>query len=47
MRISGDVGAKQLIAQHQERVTEVAVGSNGIFADVDTPSDLARLKTKL
>jgi molybdenum cofactor cytidylyltransferase len=47
MRISGDVGAKQLIAQHHERVTEVAVGSNGIFADVDTPSDLARLKTKL
>jgi molybdenum cofactor cytidylyltransferase len=47
MRISGDVGAKQLIAQYQERVTEVAVGSNGIFADVDTPSDLARLKTRL
>jgi molybdenum cofactor cytidylyltransferase len=47
MRISGDVGAKQLIAQHQHRVTEVAVGSNGIFADVDTPSDLARLKTRL
>jgi len=47
MRISGDVGAKQLIVQHQERVTEVPVGSNGIFADVDTPSDLARLKTRL
>jgi molybdenum cofactor cytidylyltransferase len=46
MRISGDVGAKQLLVQHQERVTEVAAGSNGIFADVDTPSDLARLKTR-
>jgi molybdenum cofactor cytidylyltransferase len=47
MRISGDVGAKQLMARHQECVTEVAVRSNGIFADVDTPSDLARLKTRL
>jgi CTP:molybdopterin cytidylyltransferase MocA len=41
------VGAKQLMARHQECVTEVAVRSNGIFADVDTPSDLARLKTRL
>jgi molybdenum cofactor cytidylyltransferase len=47
MRISGDVGAKQLIAQHQERVTEVPVESDGIFADVDTPADLVRLKSKL
>jgi molybdenum cofactor cytidylyltransferase len=45
MRISGDVGAKQLMARHPERVTEVAAGSDGIFADVDTPSDLARLKS--
>ncbi|MCJ7597823.1 MAG: nucleotidyltransferase family protein [Methyloceanibacter sp.] len=46
MAISGDIGAKQLLAQHQERVIEVAIGSDGIFADVDTPSDLARLKTR-
>jgi molybdenum cofactor cytidylyltransferase len=44
MRISGDVGAKQLMARHQRRVSEVVAGSDGIFADVDTPSDLARLK---
>jgi molybdenum cofactor cytidylyltransferase len=44
MSLSGDVGAKPLMAQHPERVTEVPAGSNGIFADVDTPSDLARLK---
>jgi molybdenum cofactor cytidylyltransferase len=43
MGLSGDVGAKQLIAKHQAHVTEVLVGSDGIFADVDTPADLARL----
>ncbi|MGH6825539.1 nucleotidyltransferase family protein [Methyloceanibacter sp.] len=46
MTISGDIGAKQLMARHQEHVTEVAVGSDGIFADVDTPSDLARIETR-
>jgi molybdenum cofactor cytidylyltransferase len=46
MRISGDVGAKQLMAQHPEHVTEVPAGSDAIFADVDRPSDLARLKTR-
>jgi molybdenum cofactor cytidylyltransferase len=43
MALTGDVGAKQLIARHDERVTEVTVGSDSIFADVDTPADLARL----
>ena len=43
MSLSGDVGAKPLMARHTEHVTEVAAGSDGIFADVDTPSDLARL----
>ena len=44
MRLTGDVGAKRLIARHRDRVIEVPVASDGIFADVDTPSDLARLK---
>jgi molybdenum cofactor cytidylyltransferase len=43
MALTGDVGAKQLIAQHEKRVAEVTVGSDSIFADVDTPADLARL----
>ena len=42
--LSGDVGAKELLARHAERVIEVPVESDGIFADVDTPADLARLK---
>ncbi|MFZ2017292.1 MAG: nucleotidyltransferase family protein [Methyloceanibacter sp.] len=46
MNLSGDVGAKQLITKHSEHVIEVPVASNGIFADVDTPSDLARLRSR-
>jgi molybdenum cofactor cytidylyltransferase len=46
MMISGDRGAKQVMAPHQERVIEVAITSDGIFVDVDTPSDLARLKAR-
>lgn len=46
MQISGDRGAKQLMAQHPEHVVEVPLESDGIFADVDTPSDLARLRAR-
>jgi molybdenum cofactor cytidylyltransferase len=43
MRLSGDAGAKRLLEAHCERVTEVEAASDGIFADIDAPSDLARL----
>jgi molybdenum cofactor cytidylyltransferase len=43
MGLVGDVGAKMLLARHADRLTEVEVGSKSIFADVDTPADLARL----
>jgi molybdenum cofactor cytidylyltransferase len=43
MRLSGDAGAKLLLEIHREHVTEVEAVSDGIFADVDAPSDLARL----
>jgi molybdenum cofactor cytidylyltransferase len=46
MAIGGDVGAKQLLERHQEQVTEVPVESDGIFTDIDTPADLAKLETK-
>ena len=45
MGLRGDVGAKQLIPKHAEHVIEVPVASNGIFADVDTPADLAELRS--
>ncbi len=44
--LAGDVGAKRLLALHQECVAEVAVESDGIFADIDTPDDLARLRAR-
>lgn len=42
--LTGDAGAKYLIARHDDRVIDVPVGSPGIFADVDTQADLERLK---
>jgi molybdenum cofactor cytidylyltransferase len=47
MALTGDAGAKPLIARHAEHVVEVPAGSPGIFADVDTQADLARLKATL
>jgi molybdenum cofactor cytidylyltransferase len=46
MNLSGDAGGKRLLEVLRERVTEVEVASDGIFADVDTGFDLARLKTQ-
>ena len=46
MRITGDAGAKPLMAKYPDQVIEVPVESDSIFADIDTFSDLARLKAK-
>lgn len=46
MRLTGDIGAKQMLQAHRRRVTEVEASSDGIFADLDTPSDLARLEAQ-
>jgi CTP:molybdopterin cytidylyltransferase MocA len=44
MAISGDIGAKPLLARHAAQVTEVEMASDGIFADVDRATDLARIE---
>jgi molybdenum cofactor cytidylyltransferase len=44
MEMTGDVGAKPLMARHEERVIEVAVATMSIFQDIDAPADLARIK---
>lgn len=44
--LTGDTGAKPLMARHQEHVVEVDVATESIFQDIDVPADLARLKTK-
>jgi molybdenum cofactor cytidylyltransferase len=41
--LTGDVGAKHLMAEHPELVVEVAAGDDGVLADVDTPEALAAL----
>jgi molybdenum cofactor cytidylyltransferase len=44
LQLEGDAGAKRLISTHREHVREVQTASDGIFADVDTPEALARVR---
>jgi molybdenum cofactor cytidylyltransferase len=41
--ISGDIGARDLIAAHPERVVEVEMESDAVLTDIDTPQALAKL----
>jgi molybdenum cofactor cytidylyltransferase len=41
--ISGDIGARDLIAAHPELVAEVEMESDGVLTDIDTPQALAKL----
>jgi molybdenum cofactor cytidylyltransferase len=41
MTIDGDIGARHLIAKHNEAVAEVPVEGHGAFLDIDTPEALA------
>lgn len=40
--LTGDSGAKRLMALHESDVIEIDVETGGIFADADEPSDLIR-----
>ena len=42
--VEGDIGAKQIIGHYAEEVTEVESSSDAIFADVDTPEALERVR---
>jgi molybdenum cofactor cytidylyltransferase len=44
LQLEGDAGAKRLIAAHQEHVCEVDLATAGIFADIDTPEALRKLR---
>jgi molybdenum cofactor cytidylyltransferase len=44
MEITGDTGAKLLIARHEADVIEVEVSTDSIFDDVDTAAVLAHIK---
>src|SRR5208282_4608266 len=40
MTLDGDIGARHLIARHNEAVAEVPVEGDGAFLDIDTPQAL-------
>jgi molybdenum cofactor cytidylyltransferase len=42
--LQGDVGARHLIGEHAELVTEVESPDAGIFLDIDTPEAYGMLK---
>ena len=46
LRLEGDAGAKRLLTAHADFVREIDLGTDAIFADVDTPQALAELRHK-
>lgn len=42
-KVSGDVGARDIIAGHPELVAEVEMEGDGVLTDIDTPQALAKL----
>jgi len=45
LQLDGDAGARRLIGIHAAHVREVDLGTDAIFADIDTPEALAALRT--
>ena len=43
MSVAGDVGARHLIGEHADQVTEVEMADDGVLIDVDTPDALTAL----
>ena len=43
LRLTGDTGARDLVAAHPERVSQVEVGDLGSDADIDVEADLERV----
>jgi len=44
LALTGDVGARSLLARHAQAVRALATDDAGIFVDIDTPADLERLQ---
>ncbi|HYE49098.1 MAG TPA: molybdopterin-binding/glycosyltransferase family 2 protein [Azospirillaceae bacterium] len=45
LELTGDQGARGLMARHADQLCEVAVETDGVLLDVDTPEALAALRT--
>lgn len=44
-RLKGDIGARELLDRHREDVQEVAVDTETVLTDIDTPGDYRALRT--
>ena len=44
LQLEGDAGAKRLLAVHANHVREIDLGTDAIFADIDTPEALAKMR---
>jgi molybdenum cofactor cytidylyltransferase len=44
LQLVGDAGAQRLLAVHADLVRKVPLATDAIFADIDTPEALARLR---
>jgi molybdenum cofactor cytidylyltransferase len=47
LQLEGDSGAKRLLGLHAGSVREVDLGTDAIFADIDTPEALAKLRDRV
>jgi molybdenum cofactor cytidylyltransferase len=47
MTVSGDVGARHLIASYAEAVVEVPVAGEAALTDVDTPESFSAVKAEI
>ncbi len=45
--LTGDQGARAVVARHQDRVQVVATADPGILMDIDTPGDLSKVAAAL
>lgn len=46
LRLKGDLGARALIGQHHDVVTEVEVESDAVLIDIDSPDKLVKLRAE-
>lgn len=44
MELTGDFGAKSLMARHEAQLIDVQVSTDSIFHDIDSPEDLERIR---
>ncbi|MBI4496128.1 MAG: nucleotidyltransferase family protein [Deltaproteobacteria bacterium] len=42
LRLKGDVGLRQILADHPQEILEVEMGTEAILADIDTPEDFQK-----